>query len=143
MKKLENLFCGHTSNNIDVISTFSFTHISSTRSTLVAGFTASSAACRMCGQSLHLTAIVGIHQFDKIVELWNTEINYNLLVFVNIFFPQILVPLKVHYFKVTRRPVLTGRVPFFNLLSRCPERFCWDASLPRFVDKLKLILHLR
>ena len=36
--------------------------------------------------------------------------------------------------KVSRRPVLTGTVPFLNLLSRCPERLRPDASLFRFVE---------
>ena len=41
--------------------------------------------------------------------------------------------------KMTRRPVLTGTVPFFDLLSLCPEIFRWDASLSRFVENWNLI----
>ena len=44
-----------------------------------------------------------------------------------------------HYVKVTRRPVLTRTVPFFDLLSLCPERFRWDASLSRFVENWNLV----
>ena len=39
------------------------------------------------------------------------------------------------YTKVTRRPVLNGTVSFFNVFSRCPDRFCWDGPLSRFVRK--------
>ena len=51
----------------------------------------------------------------------------------------------VQYTKVTRCLVLTGMVPvpFLNLLSQCPEKSSWDASLSCFVEKLKFILHFR
>ena len=48
-----------------------------------------SAACRLNGYHLPLTTIVGIHQFEEVIELGYIKINRHVLVFVNKNFSQI------------------------------------------------------
>ena len=50
----------------------------------------------------------------------------------------VVVVVGVVVVKVTRSSVLPGTVPFFNLLSWCPKRFHWDASLSHVFENWNL-----
>ena len=56
------------------------------RSAFRVGFTPLSAACRLCGRILPLMTVVGIHQFEKVIELWYIEITNKLqLILIHLF----------------------------------------------------------
>ena len=96
-------------------------------------FSQSSAACRLNGHWLPLTTIVGIHQFEEVIELGYIEINSHF-VFVNknfasvscilllrkatVIWPKIFIFVSFHLYMSQRRSS-AGRTTLLSVLGKC------------------------